>query len=662
MEKVSQQLDTLIVTQPAADPDHLEVCRVADVPTSDTPLMSEIDLRQRTAITSIDIGTYGIAYADSISRVYVHPVASIMPAGEEVISQGVVHQKQTFWTASPVSALAVAESRVLCGSQDGRLLGFSRDDQKGSQQPELIATGSSPWLALMPTDDDGWLAINHDGTWMLLDQNASLLTQGKLSVGDQQVDESHYCSKHQTLFYRVTPTGRASGKQWRAWSLADDQPLPLPDAIRFAPTLVAISGAVLAFNTQSGSWLGVPSGTGLEVQPLSDWPAGPAARIIPLDEHPVVLHLDSQGTLRAFTRQENAWQPRDLTLPRQPVANIWVARPGTWAQVHTDHQKQEAIQIAQQALKAHLEHEEAERDSLLTQLDQIPHGASRANVLRARIAEGEGRYLDIVERLTQSAIHAGGTLHVAMQRRLGKTLWHIGGLSQLAAFSPTLWPDIYPPEVSPEAPEIPDRLNQAVSAPTTPCFIDAFAPQPSEHCVWSEFAWSALKRWGSPGPCWIGANHQPPIDLLHGDHQLLPDIMKVCGGSSTPIQVLTPDGALTEHHAWVFSERISRNAHRQLLAYHCPLNLQNDPQGLSLGRGRGGMQLLLCWAIRAERFLSPRAWCNAWEAVYDHAWRQAHDHRIEIIHQALAHRIVPGNEVLGQLDLTTVDIQEEVTR
>ena len=74
------------------------------------------------------------------------------------------------------------------------------------------------------------------------------------------------------------------------------------------------------------------------------------------------------------------------------------------------------------------------------------------------------------------------------------------------------------------------------------------------------------------------------------------------------------------------------------------------------------MQLLLCWAIRAERFLSPRAWCNAWEAVYDHAWRQAHDHRIEIIHQALAHRIVPGNEVLGQLDLTTVDIQEEVTR
>jgi hypothetical protein len=379
-----------------------------------------------------------------------------------------------------------------------------------------------------------------------------------------------------------------------------------------------------------------------------------------LDEHPVILHLDPYGTLRVFTVQENMWQPRDVTLPPQPVVNVWVARPGTWAQLHTNHQKQEAIRFAQQALQAHLENREAERDSHLAHLDQIPHGASRANVLRTRIAEEQERYLDVVEGLAQSVIHAGGTLHIAMQKRVGKTLWRIGGLSQLTAFSPILWPDIYATPATPEALEIPNGRSQAVSAPTTPCFIDVFSPGPPQECAWSVFAWPALHRWGSPGPCWIGAEHEPPIDLLHGDHELLPDIMQACSGSSTPIHVLTPDGALTEHHAWVFSERISHNAQRQLLAYHSPLNSENDPHELSLGRG--GKQLLLCWAIHAERFLSPAEWCDAWEALHDHPWREAHDHRIEIIHQSLAHRIVPGTEVLGQLDPTPVDIQDGATR
>lgn len=664
MEKVPKQLDTLIVTQAVADPDHLEVSRATDVCTSDTPLLSDIDLGQGTAIACVDIGMHGIAYVDATDRIYVHPIAAIIPADQGASSQESAPRTQTFWAASTVTALAVSESCVLCGCHDGRLIGFSREVQKNSLQPELLSNASSPWLALLPTDDSEWLAVNRDGAWALLDQHGSLLTQGKLPVGDDKVDEAHYCSKHQTLLYRIASADRlpdsASGKQWRAWSLAGDQPLPLPDAIRFAPTLTATSNAVLAYNTQGGSWMGMPFRTGFEVQPLSGWPAGPVARIIPLDERPVLLCLDPHGILQAFTLHENTWKPIDTALPSQPVDNVWVARPGTWAQVHTNHQKREAIQLAQQALQAHLENREADRGSLLTQLDQIPHGVSRANVLRVRIAEEEGRYLDVIEGLTRSVIHAGGNLHTAMQWRLGKTLWHIGALSQLSAFSPTLWPDIYN---TPEAPEIPDGLNQDVSPPTRPCFIDAFAPKPPQDCAWSELAWPALQRWGSLGPCWIGAEHAPPIDLLHGDHELLPDIMKACGGSPTPIHVLTPDGAITEHHAWAFSEPIGQNTHRHLLAYHSiPRKSRNTSIGCSLDWANSGRQLMLCWAIQAERFLSPAAWCDAWEAIHDHAWREPHDHLIEVIHQALAHRIVPGNEMLDQITSVPMDTKEEATR
>lgn len=663
MKNVHQQLDTLIVTQPVADPNRFDVRQVVEAPMSDMPLAAVMDARQGLAVTCVDVGSHGVAYAEEAGRIHVHTTLSLLCNGKDTLSQRPVPRQQTFWAASLVTALAVAESQALCGDQDGRLLSFICDDGKTNPEPELLVTASRPWLAILSTDEDGWLAINADGSWALLGPDGSIRSQGKLPMRAGQVDEAHYCPEHQTLFYRVasadTSTNNASSTQWQAWSLADDQPLPLPDVIRFAPTLTATSAAVFGFNTQGGSWLGVPSGTGLEVQPLNGWPAGPDACVIPLDHRPVVMHLDLHGTLQAFDLRKNTWQRLELALPSQPVAAVWVARPGTWTSAHAHHQEREAVALAQESLNAHLEHREDERDALIAKLDQTPHGAVRADLLRARIAEEEGRRLDVAEELARAIMHATGKPQFAIQRRLVKTLWHIGGFSQQSILASILSSDAC------SVPGFLDGIDRVISDPSTRYFIDAFAPQPPKDCDWSNLAWPALQRWGSPSPCWIGAEHEPPIELLHGDHQLLPDIMKACGASPASIHVLTPDGVLRECDAWVFSEPISHTTQRQLLAYvprpqKCPR--PNASRAFSMDWSSGGRRLLLCWAIRAEGFLPPTAWRDAWEAVHDHAWREAHEHRIEVIHQALAHRIVPGDEVLGQIDAVAVNIQEEAAR
>ncbi|MFN3166997.1 MAG: hypothetical protein ACE37H_08030 [Phycisphaeraceae bacterium] len=599
-------------------------------------------------MTAVSVSPYGVAYADDTGRVYLIDVTEAL-SDAKTVDRPDIGKRETVWVGSSVTALTVTETaRLVSGDTDGRLISFTIDDLGQSLAPNLIASADKPWFTLLSAGRGEWVAIAIDGTWARLDRHSVLIGEGTLPVSRGMLIEAHCCADHELLVYRLASGGNdgGNGKRgdngWQAWSFADRSPVPLPDVLRFAPALATTQRTVLAFNAQGGSWMGVPSGDGIASRQLKEWPVGHLSRVTPLDDRPVVARIDRNGAMQALSLEDDTWRQLDLPIPTVPVADLWTADPSAWSRVNAERQERKAAELSSQALTAQQQHRGPERDALLQRLDQMAGGRVRAALLRSRFAAEDGRWLDAVEELCNSVVRRGGLLHPQVQKQLGKLLWQIGDLPELSAFAPEYWPDIF--NTSSEA------VSQHCHAIDIPCLIDAYAPYPPEGCCWSELAWPALKRWGSPSPCWLGAEREPPLALYNGDQDLLPRVMTACGATQAPLRVLTPDGVLQDREGWVVSEPIGNGMHRQLAAW-----VERKHAGTS--------RLALRWAVWAERFASPSSWIVAWDAMHDRAWRDEHQHRIEVIHQAMTHGVVPDAAYMEQAwrQGVVTSIEEEAT-
>ena len=628
------KLDTLIVTQPLNGLPRLCVHRIgeADATVSHPSCDLTIPLNEDREVTAVDVGTVGVTYADDTGRAYLTTITTTVRDNQADSASLLMGDRATVWVGSLVSALAVTGTQqLLTGDTDGLLKSFNINDDDNTSAPALIATADKSWLSLLPTGDGGRIAVAIDGTWACLNSEGALIVEGKLPVSRGVLLEAHYSMDHQLLVYRTcagethSVTSMDGHIEWQAYSLADRVPVRLPDSFRFAPVLTATHGVVLAFNEQGGSWMGVLSGAAIAVRQLAGWPAGTTTGVTPLDDRPVVLRLDRHGMVQAFGLEDDHWHLLDLAPPAKPVAGLWAAESGAWSHAVTELRQRDIDRWSVQAYDAHKEDRCPERDELIRLLSQTEGGAVRAALLQATCSKDSNRWHDAVAHLNHAVQACGGLFYEGVQQSLGHALCRIGDLPGLSVFSQDDWPDVFV--------AVPEGIASRCRDLSLSYLIDVNAPDPPEGCSWSEHALPALKRWGSPSPCWLGAEREPPLALRADDFKLLPQIMKVCGASHTALRVLPPDGALREHEGWVFSEAIGGGMHRQLIAW------PERTHGVDC-------RLVLCWAVRAEHFASPSKWAAAWDAVHQFSWRDDMLHLVEIIHQSLAHRVVPDASLL----------------
>lgn len=655
---------TIAVTQSQGDPSSLMIhaLGLAGTPKAGRTQRQSIPVHEGVEITAVVATPHGIALADGSGRLIywqcdlsAFGLESPSGGGDSVESADLGSLVST-WFGAPLDAISWQHpGHIVCGDRAGRLLHLDLD--RATLAPDIIATAGAPWISSLPHGDEQSIAVAGDGSWAVTEHEGLVIREGRLPLGVGSVTHVQLCHESDLLLYQVTTprhhnpdNATAQGhntREWRGWHLSTQQPVPMPNQIRFAQSLVAASCCMIAMNAQGHSCRWSPGSDPFqnnEVHTLNDWPAGPQRDVGLLDEAPMLFQIDARGGVQILRLRDDTWHSWDLRLPTTQLTKIWAADPGVIDRAATSRHQQHQRQLADQILVAHQENRFDDRNRLMDQLSPpgIPapgkltatrgtQGGIRQNTitltpesirkraLLAQFAADEGDLLAALGHVRRILASEAPNPAEKILVFYGRLLWRTGAINELLSYDASHWPEVYDKLLSQIDPNVfhPDR-NQ---------LIDAYAPDQPGDCPWRELAWAFVKNTGTASPYWLGAEPLTPLSLLPDDQTLLGRAMHACGASPTSLSVLSPQGHREAATGWVFSDAISGTpVHRQLVAWLPGQSIET---------------LNLRWAVKAKRFASAVDWSASWEALHDPAWRTVQERHLEIIRQSIACCVVP---------------------
>ena len=576
-------------------------------------------------VTALAMMPHGVAWCDVSGRVHLHRQDLLeVNQGDEVSAPGT-----SFWCGSVVHALRWdAADHMVTADAHGRLLNWQLDALRSepADRPLLIASSTGAWLEILRVDDNQVIAIAADGHLDWLDSQGQVTRTAFLPLPSRNLSSVSICSTAHLLVYGVAPPCDESvsvrqrltdlNHGWLAWDLKRGQPYPLPDVIRYADSLTTTHDAVLAMNIQGMSWRWVAGDAA--PTPLTGWPAGPCQLVRVIDLQPTVMRLGAGGELDILQLESNVWHPIPSPIPIAAAKRFWVGELGVFAIERQGRRGTHVRQLQGQVLKAHAHDDARKRDDLLEQLENTDDDDIRAQALRAKIADDEGDRLKALMHCRQVIASSNGSTPAAWSAFYGRLLWQTAALDELT--------NSHEHTEGLTGSLLPECVNQLFTQQIYP-LIDAWDPRPPEDCMWSTLAWARVKRWGTAGPFWLGAERERPVHLRDENRNLLHEALAACGASSKDLAVLSPRGELLKTSGWVFAESIpGTDLQRQLVIWTRP--------------GKG-INLETRWAVRANQPASGSAWAAGWEAVQDPNWRSACRRHMDIAQEAVACQVMP---------------------
>lgn len=645
----------------------------------EAPTPHAFAIRPETTVTCLMVAPHGCVWAERSGRVQIEPCDLL--ESPDTQTQG--RSRRTLWAGATVVALAWRSPNCLIAGDDrGRLLAFEfgetgHPDHAVSRH---IASVASPWLTIIPIGKDRVAAVSTSGELAVLHNNGKLLQEDRLLSGEGCVSASHVSAQTSLLVYQTRTCDLDDGSghpgpTWHAWDLDEHQAVPLPDVLRYADRLVPQKDGLLAFNTQGMSWRSSlvdtcadqrPEGTSAYLsapQALRGWPAGPCRDVALLGDTLFLVHVDPQGQARVYQLDGDVWCLASTQLPETRYHQLSVTEPGAFSRAAAERREQRVQELSDQVLQAHTEERVADCHSLLDELTELSADTLRPAVLHARISMDRGDLLMALTHLRR-AVMLGPNRGAGLLPFYGRLLWLAGAWDELASFDLLAWPGLtqrLPAGIDHAAlinvreslislaPATAPGINESFATAITPLRGAAASdPQQSidehrwglntvEHGDgsrpgWQEHAWACVRRWGTCGPYWLGAERLPSLPLHPDDEELFDESMAACGADCRPLSVLSADGETRPTRGWVFRDALpSLPMQRQLVAW----------------QSRGPTNTIaMCWTVSADRFAPPSAWAAAWESLHDPCWRADLERRLAIVRESLRCGLAPDPALL----------------